>query len=288
MAAIEVNYSRLRNPELRDWVENELVDVLFATVDGHDHDGANSKKLSPETVIGAASVGTSAIINLAVTTGKLAADAVTGAKLADAAVDSEHIVAGAIETAHIGNDQVTNDKLANIARGSIKVGGASDAPTDLVAKTDRQILIGDGQDVKSVAVTGDVTITNAGVTAIGAGKVTSAMLAATASAGTKAIVAAHEAEIPVTGNGILALTILDAAETNTLAVPTFAGQELTIAVDTLAGAGTRAITAATDIDTDGHNVITFDGAGQMVVLRGIKLGASFAWRLVANDGATLS
>ena len=288
MAAIEVNYSKLRNPELRDWVENELVDVLFATVDGHDHDGANSKALSPETVIAEGSVGTSAIINLAVTTGKLAADAVTGAKLADGAVDSEHIVAGSIDTAHIANDQVTNDKLANITRGSIKVGGDSNAPTDYDAKGDGKILVGDGTDVKSVAVFGDVTLANTGAVTIGAAKITTAMLGLTTTPNAKAIAAAHEAAIPVTGNGIVALTIEDAAETNTLDVPTFAGQEITIAVDTLDGLGTRAITGDADIDSDGNNVITFTGAGQMVVLRGIKLGASFAWRLVANDGATLS
>ncbi len=82
-----------------------------------------------------------------------------------------------IETIDIADSAVTNAKLANIARGSIKIGGAADAPTDLDAKGDGKILIGDGTDVKSLAVSGDITITNAGVTAIGAGKVTAAMLA---------------------------------------------------------------------------------------------------------------
>lgn len=78
----------------------------------------------------------------------------------------------------IGADKVLNTMLANIARGSVKVGGASNAPTDLDAKTDAQILIGDGADVNSVEVTGDVTIDNAGITAIGAGKVGIAEMAA--------------------------------------------------------------------------------------------------------------
>lgn len=44
--------------------------------------------------------------------------------------------------------------------------------------TDAHLLIGDANDVATdTAVTGDVTIDNAGVTAIGAGKVTNAMLA---------------------------------------------------------------------------------------------------------------
>lgn len=82
----------------------------------------------------------------------------------------------AIRTAQIQDDAVTNDILANIAQGSVKVGGASDAPTDLVAKTDGYILIGDGSDINSVAVSGDVTITNSGVVSIGATKVVDSML----------------------------------------------------------------------------------------------------------------
>ena len=58
----------------------------------------------------------------------------------------------------LADDAVGLDELANITDGSILIGGASNAPTE-------------------VAVTGDVTITNAGVTAIGSGKVVNAMLA---------------------------------------------------------------------------------------------------------------
>ena len=66
----------------------------------------------------------------------------------------------------IATDAVSNSQLANIAQGSVKVGGASNAPTDLDAKTDGQILVGDGTDVASVAVSGDAAITNAGVVTV--------------------------------------------------------------------------------------------------------------------------
>ena len=66
----------------------------------------------------------------------------------------------------VKDDGITNAKLANITRGSVKVGGVADAPTDLVALTDKQILIGDGTDVVSVAVSGDVTIANDGTVTI--------------------------------------------------------------------------------------------------------------------------
>ena len=97
--------------------------------------------------------------------------------LADDSVDSAEIADGAIDTAHIADDQVTNAKLANIARGSVKVGGASNAPTDLDAKTSGQILVGDGTDINSVAVSGDVTLAANGAVSIGNQKVTNAMLA---------------------------------------------------------------------------------------------------------------
>ena len=76
----------------------------------------------------------------------------------------------------IANDSVDNNMLANITQGSIKVGGGSNAPTDLDAKTDGQILIGDGTDINSVAVSGDITIGNDGATTIGADKVHGTML----------------------------------------------------------------------------------------------------------------
>lgn len=288
MGAITVDFDKLRNPELRKWLEIEFRDILFDITTGHDHDGTNSKTLSPAAVIEADSVGTSAIQNLAVTRGKLAADVIDGTKLADNAVDSEHYTDGSIDTAHIANDQVTNDKLANMTRGTIKVGGASDAPTDLNAKTNGYILVGDGEDVKSVAVSGDITLTNAGVTAVGAKKVTTAMLADVATPAAKALTAAHEAAIPVTGNGSLALTIGDTAETNTLAVPTFEGQEITIYANTVAGSGSRTVTVAAPVNATGNNTILFDAAGEFVILRGLKQGVSYVWRVAAIDGATLS
>jgi len=210
-----------------------------------------------------------------------------GTDIASVAVSGDVTLANTGEVT-IANDAVSNAKLANIARGSIKVGGADDAPTDLVAKSDGYILVGDGTDVKSVAVSGDIALTNAGATAIGAGKVTTAMLAATTTPNAKAIVAAHEAAIPVTGNGDLPLTIADAAETNTLAVPTFAGQEICIYADTVAGSGSRTVTVASPINATGNNTILFDAVSEFIILRGIKAGATFAWRVVAVDGATLS
>lgn len=62
-----------------------------------------------------------------------------------------------------------------LAEGSVLVGNASGAAEALAAETDAQILVGDGTTIASVAVSGDITIDNAGATAIGATKVTLAM-----------------------------------------------------------------------------------------------------------------
>ena len=51
--------------------------------------------------------------NLAVTTDRIAADAIDGTKLADNAVNSEHYTDGSIDTIHIGDLQVTTAKIAD-------------------------------------------------------------------------------------------------------------------------------------------------------------------------------
>jgi len=76
----------------------------------------------------------------------------------------------------IAADSVENSMLANIARGSVKVGGASNAPTDLDAKGDGKILVGDGTDIASVAVSGDVALANDGAVTIQANAVEGSML----------------------------------------------------------------------------------------------------------------
>lgn len=71
----------------------------------------------------------------------------------------------------IAADSVENSMLANITRGSVKVGGAGDAPTDLDAKTSGQILVGDGTDIASVAVSGDIALAANGAMTIQANSV---------------------------------------------------------------------------------------------------------------------
>ena len=96
-----------------------------------------------------------------VKTADIAADAVTGAKIADDQIDSEHYVDGSIDTAHIADANVTLAKVENVTDGEIIVGNGSNRPT-------------------AVAVSGDVTMSNAGAVTIATGAVEHAMLAADA------------------------------------------------------------------------------------------------------------
>jgi len=111
-------------------------------------------------------VDTEDIADTAVTTPKIENDAVTTPKIA----------ASSVTTPKIADDAITNVKLANITRGSVKVGGASDAPTDLDAKTSGNILVGDGTDVVSVHVSGDATLSSAGSLTILNDKITTAKI----------------------------------------------------------------------------------------------------------------
>lgn len=91
-------------------------------------------------------------------------------------VGSAEIASDAVTTAKIADDQVTNAKLGNMTQGTVKVGGAAGAPTDLDASGDGKVIVGNGTDVASVAVSGDVTMTNAGVVTISNSSVEKDML----------------------------------------------------------------------------------------------------------------
>lgn len=85
-------------------------------------------------------------------------NAITTAMLQDDAVTADKLASDAVVTASIVDDAVTLAKMANITRGSIIVGGAANAPTLLDANDSGKILIGDGTDLKSVAISGDATL----------------------------------------------------------------------------------------------------------------------------------
>ena len=100
------------------------------------------------------------------------------------------------------------------------------------------------------------------------------------------IAAATGTAIPVTHSGSFPVTTA-AAETNTLADPTYLGQTISIFVDTDTS-GARVITAASRINQTGNNTITLTEVGDFIKLEAITIAGALKWQVVANDGASLS
>lgn len=116
------------------------------------------------------------VVYLSATAGGITGTAPTGDRLRQAVgrVAVKHASTGAVQFdveppdmfggSSLQDEAVTTTQMADLARGSILSGQtASDRPTALAAETDGYILVGDGTDLNSVAVSGDLGLTNAGV-----------------------------------------------------------------------------------------------------------------------------
>lgn len=91
--------------------------------------------------------------------------------------------------------------------------------------------------------------------------------------------------ISVKQSGVCALTSAG-AETRTLAIPTFVGQELSLICDTYVGAITLTVAAA--VNQANNTILTFGAVADACVLKAMTVGGSLVWRVVANDGVALS
>ena len=83
-------------------------------------------------------------------------------------VDAKQLVAIAHTAAINGTSTIdailtmAGAEFENLTRGYLRVGGAGDVPIDLDARAAGRLLIGDGTDIKSVAVSGDVSLAASG------------------------------------------------------------------------------------------------------------------------------
>jgi len=91
--------------------------------------------------------------------------------------------------------------------------------------------------------------------------------------------------IPVTKSGSVAITTTG-AETRTIAIPGLAGITISISLDV--DGGNCVITAAAAINQTGNNTITMDDAGDTIVLNAVQVAGALVWRVLVNDGCTLS
>ena len=115
----------------------------------------------------------------AMSIGTPANDTVTGDKIVDNAIDSEHYTDGSIDNAHIADDAIDSEHYAaasidfahiqNVAANSVLGRNAnSSGVLSEVALATTQILIGDGTGFTAAALSGDATMTNAGVVSLAA------------------------------------------------------------------------------------------------------------------------
>ncbi len=112
----------------------------------------------------------------------IADDAVDTAQIADDAVNTARIDDNAVTTAKIANSSntttgVTFAKMQHVPANTVLVRDAS-SEGDISAKavTNQQILIGDGTGFTAAALSGDATMTNAGVVTIAANAVEGSMI----------------------------------------------------------------------------------------------------------------
>ncbi len=83
------------------------------------------------------------------------------------------------------------------------------------------------------------------------------------------------------------LTAAGSSEARVIETPAYAGLELTLEMssstgDLVATNGGNTLNAAGDTDA------AFSEAGDTLILRSIQIGSTYRWRVIANDGVTLS
>ena len=97
----------------------------------------------------------------------------------------------------------------------------------------------------------------------------------------------HAAAIDVSRSGEVQI-VTAAAETNTLAIPTFVGQRLILTMKTRA-VGDRVITVASAFNASGNTQITLDTAGDSICLEACHGSAGvLKWNQAWTNGPTLA
>ena len=159
-------------------------DIAADAIDGTKiaDDAVDSEHLAADSIdaehYAAGSVDSTALASGSVIAAKIAGDAIDGTKIADDSIDSEHYVAASIDNEHLADDAVGADELASdaVVNASVAAGAAIEF-TKLENLDSSKILVGNGSNkAAEVALSGDVTINNAGVSAIGANTVEIGMI----------------------------------------------------------------------------------------------------------------
>ena len=193
-------------------------------------------------------------------------------------------LAGAAGTGGLSLGSMTGD--AALPTGALSWAGASNKNISLVASGTGTVTI-NSADVMNVGTSGTTTITvgRSGQSTVLNSTVT---FGGKTAAGATAFLVADSGDagaISVATDGVCALTSA-AAETRTLAIPTFIGQRLALICDV--HAGNIVVTSAQAVNQAGNTVMTFGAAADMIELAAMRVGGALRWRVTANDGVALS
>ena len=186
----------------------------------------------------------------------------------------------------VADGAITNAKLADMAAGTVKVrdAGSSGVPSD-VALTTTQILIGDGSGVTAASLSGDATMSNAGVVAIGTGVIVDADVNASA-----AINATKIADGSVTSTEFQYISTLSSnAQTQIDAK----GVGAAVKANDASWTGSQRATAVTDNDMSydmdgGQNFISTPSGNATLTFTNITNGQSGFLKLINSGGHTIS
>jgi len=187
---------------------------------------------------------------------------------------------------------------AHAVTGALTVGGALGVTGALTLPlVNGRIWVGNSSGVAAaVAVSGDVTISNAGATTIGAGKVTSAMLA-TAAQDQIAYLTVVGADLAAAGTGTITIQAKDAAGNNLAArclVRTWIGTADDFGPDAVTDYSVTTGTSKEEVTANAEYLAITDATGKIVMaVDNSGAGTVYAWaelggRIVASGAVVLT
>ena len=138
------------NTQLAKVDSADVVQLIKASLQKDSANGIGFDSAQGRFFVPIGTINTDMIENLAVTTPRIAADAVDGTKIADDAINSEHFVDGSIDSEHLASLVISTGKIQADAITEAKIG--DDAVGSAQLKTLSTLLIKDsaGSTLKTI------------------------------------------------------------------------------------------------------------------------------------------
>ena len=170
--------------------------------------------------------------------------------------------------------------------GALSWAGAANQNLSLVGSGTGTVAINNASTM-SIGTSGTTTLTlgRSGQSTVLAGNVSFSAATRAAAAAFTLADPGNAGAIPVTTDGVCALTSAG-AETRTLAIPTFMGQRLSIVCDTYVG--NIVVTSSQALNQAGNTIMTFGAVRDYIALEAITVGGALRWQVLGVDGVALS